>query len=57
MGIDDLFSDPRAAEGAFATEARRQLLTALDDQDEPLVSNTEQIEQGTEPGKASMAER
>lgn len=51
VGIDDLFSDPRAAESAFATEARRQLLTALDDQDEPLVSNTEQIEQGTEPGK------
>jgi len=51
VGIDDLFVDPRAAETAFATEARRQLLTALDDQDDPLASNSEQIEQGTEPGK------
>ncbi|NID15850.1 DUF3298 and DUF4163 domain-containing protein [Luteibacter yeojuensis] len=49
--IDDLFADPKAAEGAFATEARRQLLTALDDQDEPLASSSEQIDEGTEPGK------
>jgi hypothetical protein len=51
VGIDDLFADPQAAENAFATEARRQLLTALDDQDEPLVSNSEQIDEGTAPGK------
>jgi hypothetical protein len=51
VGIDDFFADPRAAENAFATEARRQLLTALDDQDEPLASDSEQIEQGTEPGR------
>ncbi|HEY4292988.1 DUF3298 and DUF4163 domain-containing protein [Luteibacter sp.] len=51
VGIDDLFADPRAAEAAFATEARRQLLTALDDQDEPLASNSEQIDDGTAPGK------
>jgi len=51
VDIDDLFADPRAAESAFATEARRQLLTALDDQDDPLVSDSEQIEQGTAPGQ------
>jgi hypothetical protein len=51
IGIRELFSDPRAAENAFAAEARRQLLTALDDQDEPLGSNSEQIDAGTEPGK------
>ncbi|NID04272.1 DUF3298 and DUF4163 domain-containing protein [Luteibacter jiangsuensis] len=51
VDIDDLFADPHAAESAFATEARRQLLTALDDQDDPLASDSEQIEQGTAPGK------
>lgn len=51
VGIDELFDDPEAAENAFATEARRQLLTALDDQDEPLASNSEQIDDGTAPGK------
>ena len=51
VGIDDLFADPQAAETAFATEARRQLLTALDDQDDPLASNSEQIDDGTAPGK------
>lgn len=51
VGIDDLFADPQAAETAFATEARRQLLTALDDQDEPLASDSEQIDDGTAPGK------
>jgi hypothetical protein len=50
VGIDELFADPRAAENAFATEARRQLLTALDDQDEPLASSVEQIDAGTAPG-------
>ena len=51
IGIRELFADPRAAEKAFAAEARRQLLTALDDQDEPLASDSEQIAVGTEPGK------
>ncbi|MGF6710308.1 hypothetical protein QFZ41_001272 [Luteibacter sp. W1I16] len=51
VGIDDLFADPHAAENAFAAEARRQLLTALDDQDEPLASDSEQIDEGTAPGK------
>lgn len=51
VDIDDLFADPEAAEKVFATEARRQLLTALDDQDDPLISDSEQIEQGTVPGK------
>jgi hypothetical protein len=51
IGIRELFVDPHAAEKAFAAEARRQLLTALDDQDEPLASDSEQIDAGTEPGK------
>lgn len=51
VGIRELFDDPHAAEGAFATEARRQLLTALDDQDDPLSSDSEQIDVGTAPGK------
>jgi hypothetical protein len=51
VGINDLFVDPHAAENAFAAEARRQLLTALDDQDEPLASDSDQIDEGTAPGK------
>lgn len=51
VGIRELFADPHAAETAFAAEARRQLLTALDDQDEPLASDSEQIDEGTAPGK------
>jgi hypothetical protein len=51
VSIRELFADPHAAEKAFAAEARRQLLTALDDQDEPLASDSEQIDAGTEPGK------
>src|ERR1700754_207942 len=51
VGIRELFDDPLAAESAFASEARRQLLTALDDQDEPLASDSEQIDEGTAPGK------
>lgn len=49
VGIDELFTDPKAAERAFAAEARRQLLTALDDQDEPLASDATQIDEGTAP--------
>lgn len=51
VGIRDLFTDPDAAEGAFATEARRQLIGSLDDEDEPLASDSQQIDQGTAPGK------
>lgn len=51
VGLRDLFADPHAAENAFAAEARRQLLTALDDQDEPLASDSTQIDEGTAPGK------
>lgn len=51
VGIGELFADPQAAESAFAAEARRQLFTALDDQDTPLASDSEQIDLGTEPGK------
>ncbi|QWT18799.1 DUF3298 and DUF4163 domain-containing protein [Bacillus sp. NP157] len=51
VNIRELFDDPAAAENAFAAEARRQLITQLDDQDEPLASDTRQIEEGTEPGK------
>jgi len=51
VGIRDLFADPDAAEGAFATEARRQLISALDDDDEPLASDSRQIDEGTAPGK------
>jgi hypothetical protein len=51
VGIVELFADAHAAEGAFATEARRQLLTALDDQDDPLSSDSRQIDEGTTPGK------
>jgi len=51
IGIRELFSDPQAAETAFASEARRQLFSALDDQDEPLASDSEQIDAGTAPGK------
>ena len=49
VSIDELFADPKAAELAFAAEARRQLLTALDDQDEPLASDARQIDEGTAP--------
>ena len=51
VGIRELFSDPEAAERAFASEARRQLITQLDDQDEPLASDSLVIEEGAEPGK------
>ncbi|UPG95268.1 DUF3298 and DUF4163 domain-containing protein [Luteibacter aegosomatissinici] len=51
VGIRELFTDPDAAEHVFASEARRQLITQLDDQDEPLASDTRQIEEGTAPGK------
>jgi hypothetical protein len=51
VGIRELFADPDAAEKAFAAEARRQLITQLDDQDEPLASDTQQIDEGTAPGK------
>jgi hypothetical protein len=51
IGIRELFADPHAAESAFAAEARRQLLSALDDQEEPLASDSEQVDAGTEPGK------
>ena len=51
VGIRELFDDPHAAEKAFAAEARRQLLTALDDRDQPLASDSQQIDAGTEPGK------
>lgn len=51
IGIRELFNDPHAAETAFASEARRQLFGALDDQDEPLASDSEQIDAGTTPGK------
>jgi hypothetical protein len=51
VGIGELFDDPHAAESAFASEARRQLFGALDDQDEPLASDSEQIDAGTTPGR------
>jgi len=51
IGIRELFEDPHAAESAFASEARRQLFTALDDQEQPLASDSEQIDMGTAPGK------
>jgi hypothetical protein len=51
VGIRELFDDAHAAEGVFATEARRQLLTALDDQDDPLSSDSQQIDAGTAPDK------
>lgn len=51
IGIRELFEDPHAAESAFASEARRQLFTALDDQEQPLASDSEQIDLGTAPGK------
>ncbi|KJV36737.1 DUF3298 and DUF4163 domain-containing protein [Luteibacter yeojuensis] len=51
VGIRELFADPDSAEKAFAAEARRQLITQLDDQDEPLASDTQQIDEGTAPGK------
>ena len=51
VGIRELFTDPDAVEHVFASEARRQLITQLDDQDEPLASDTRQIEEGTAPGK------
>lgn len=51
VGIRELFEDPHAAESVFATEARRQLLTALDDQDDPLPSDSQQIDVGTAPDK------
>jgi hypothetical protein len=50
IGLDDLFSDPTAAETALAAEARRQLLTRLDD-DAPLISDAETINDGTTPGE------
>ncbi|SEM36325.1 Protein of unknown function [Luteibacter sp. UNCMF331Sha3.1] len=51
IGIREFFDDPHAAESAFASEARRQLFTALDDQEQPLASDSEQIDLGTAPGK------
>jgi hypothetical protein len=51
VGLAELFDDPQAAEVAFATAARRQLLTALDDEDDPLPSDSQQIDAGTAPGK------
>lgn len=51
VGLRDLFADPRAAESAFASEARRQLIGSLDDEDEPLASDSRQIDEGTAPGK------
>jgi hypothetical protein len=51
IALDDLFTDPKAAEAAFAVEARRQLLTELDAPDNPLASDPELIREGTEPGK------
>ncbi len=51
IALDDLFADPRAAEAAFAVEARRQLLTELDAPDNPLASDPQLIREGTEPGK------
>jgi Protein of unknown function (DUF3298) len=49
--LADLFTDQAAAEKVFAAESRRQLLTGLDDEEEPLASSPEQIREGTEPGK------
>jgi Protein of unknown function (DUF3298) len=49
--LADLFIDPAAAEKVFAAESRRQLLTGLDDEQEPLASDPDQIRSGTEPGK------
>ncbi|MBB3225965.1 hypothetical protein FHW69_000555 [Luteibacter sp. Sphag1AF] len=49
--LPELFTDPNAAETALAAESRRQLLGALDDQDDPLASTSEQIDEGTAPGK------
>jgi hypothetical protein len=51
ISLDDLFVDPKAAEAAFAVEARRQLLTELDAPDDPLASDPDLIRAGTEPGK------
>ncbi|TCV95884.1 uncharacterized protein DUF4163 [Luteibacter rhizovicinus] len=49
--LPEFFTDPQAAETAFAAESRRQLLGALDDQDDPLASTSEQVDEGTAPGK------
>lgn len=50
VSLDDLFTDPAAAELALAAEARRQLLTRLDD-NVPLASSAEAINDGTQPGQ------
>ncbi len=51
VSLGDLFTDPHAAERVFAAESRRQLIGALDDDDDPLASDMRQIDLGTEPGK------
>jgi hypothetical protein len=50
VGLDDLFSDPAAAELALAAEARKQLLRRLDG-DEPLATDAQSINEGTVPGQ------
>lgn len=50
VGLDDLFSDPDAAELALAAEARKQLLNRLDG-DEPLATDAQSINDGTVPGQ------
>jgi uncharacterized protein DUF3298 len=50
VSLDDLFTDAPAVELALAAEARRQLLTRLDD-NMPLVSSADAVNDGTQPGQ------